>query len=124
MVYIKIMKINKETRASEENKISSYTERKIYVQHKLHGTCITYEAQVYVPCVEIPLDKKVSHKWKFGVTKTGLIDPNGNTWVKVGENPGCGPRLPKSLKETHGKEFFQMTHAERKEFLQKLTPTQ
>ena len=97
---------------------TSYTiERRIYVNHKMHGTCVTYEARVYVAPGGIEYPKNVVVKERFLVTKEGLIDPQGRTWACKGENPGCGPRLPKELRDQHKTEFQAMTHAERKEFL-------
>lgn len=106
-----------------ENKVTCVVERRIYVGHKKFGDCITYEAQVWIPPVSLGLKKNEVVKWKFGVSKDGMVDPEGRVWVCLGENPGCGPRLPKELKDRHGKDFSQMTHAERKEFLKSLTPS-
>ena len=112
----------RKTRRIIMEKITCVIERRIYVGHKLHGDCITYEARVYIPQISLNLPKNVVLKWKFGVSKDGMVDPEGRTWVCLGENPGCGPRLPKELRDQHGKDFKTLTHAERKEFLTNLTP--
>lgn len=102
-------------------KITCTVERRIYVNHKTFGDCITYEARVWIPPSPLNLPKNVVIKWKFGVSKDAMVDPDGRVWVCIGENPGCGPRLPKELKDLHGKEFKNLTHAERKEFLARST---
>ena len=78
-------------------------ERRVYVDHKQHGTCITYEARVYVAPTDLKFDKKQVIKLRFTVSSDGMIGPDGRVWVCKGENPGCGPRLPKELRDRHGK---------------------
>lgn len=100
--------------------------RRVYVNHKLHGTCITLSAIVYCAPAGVTFPPKSAPKCDFTVVGSGegalVIDSDGNEWVRLGENPGCGPRCPAALKATHGAIWMSLSHKARKDIIAALAP--
>ena len=94
--------------------------RRVYVDHKRHGTCITVGANVYLVPLGTVFAAKSAPKCDFLVSDGRVFDLDGGEWVLAGENPGCGPRCPVSLREQYGKVWINLTHAERREILKAL----
>lgn len=94
--------------------------RRVYVDHKKFGTCITISATVYLCPAGTTFAAKTAPKCDFIVMDGRVFDANGAEWVSAGENPGCGPRCPSGLRDTYGKTWASFTHAERKEILKAL----
>lgn len=99
--------------------------RRIYSEHKVYGTCITLAASVYcAPPGACTLTKKDAVKAEFTVQGAGeeavVLDTNGKRWFYVGENGGCGPRCPESVRASLGKIWHGLSFAERKEILARL----
>lgn len=101
--------------------------RRVYVDHKRFGTCITLSAVVYCAPAGVTFAPKSAPKCDFTVIGSGeaalVIDGEGNEWVRVGENPGCGPRCPAALKPAYGAIWMNLSHKARKDLLASLAPT-
>lgn len=95
--------------------------RRVYAEHKLHGTCITLRARVYVAPKGVTFDKKSAVHCDFILDNGCVYDLAGNQWLEAGENPGCGARCPAALKATHGAAWKGYTHAERREIVKAYT---
>ena len=95
--------------------------RRVYVDHKLHGTCITLSAVVYVAPKANMFPAKSAPKVDFivenGQDGTRVFDLEGNEWLHAGENPGCGPRCPVSMRAEYGKAWASFSHEERRQLI-------
>lgn len=95
--------------------------RRVYVDHKLHGTCITLSAVVYVAPKANMFPAKSAPKVDFivenGQDGVRVFDTDGNEWLAAGENPGCGPRCPVSMRETFGKAWVTLSHEQRRQLI-------
>lgn len=101
--------------------------RRVYVDHKVYGTCITIGACVFVPPTGSykHFTKKDAPRLDFRVTgagenaevvEIGLV----SVWLYAGQNGGCGPRCPAQLKDTFGKDWHSMSFADRAELIKVL----
>ena len=95
-------------------------DRRIYTFHKVYGHCVTYDARVYLAPATANFEKKVVYRGNFRVGDGFLLDVDGGVWIDGGENGGCGPRCPLSLKETHGKIWHSIPRADREAILKAL----
>jgi hypothetical protein len=100
--------------------VSVILERRIYTFHKTYGTCITVGARVFLAPAALQFEKKIVYRGKFRTIEGGVLDENGNVWVDGGENGGCGPRCPASLKDKYGKTWHSLLKSERAEILKLL----
>ena len=96
--------------------------RRVYVDHKEHGTCVTYRAMVYLAPEGAAFEKKSTPHLSFTVVDGALIDEEGRVWLDGGENGGCGPRCPKALKEEYGKVWRSLPRARRAELVKSIQP--
>lgn len=110
--------------------VSELVVRRVYVEHRIYGSCITYEAMVFVPAdakLYTAYDKKSTPRIQFRITgkaeNAEVIDvANGASWICVGENGGCGPRCPLSLREQFKTTWHGLSRAERIEILKANAP--
>jgi hypothetical protein len=117
-----ITTITSETTTSVKPIVINKVTRLIYVGHKVYGTCITLAAQVYVAPAGLPYDKKIVYREDFTVADGVVKDMCGREWLCVGENGGCGPRLPAHLKAQYGAAWHSMSFLARAELLKSLAP--
>jgi len=108
------------TAAAPAPKPLSRHTRRVYVEHKVYGTCITVGAMVYIAPAGTTFDKKVVYKLAFTQQDGVVRDANGSEWLCAGENGGCGPRCPAALKDKLGKVWHSMSFRERAELLKAL----
>lgn len=95
--------------------------RRVYAQHNVYGSCVTIGANVYLAPAGVVFDKKQVVKLQFTVTGDVVRDSEGREWLCGGENGGCGPRLPKALKDRYPN-WHSMSFHQRAEILKALVP--
>ena len=95
--------------------------RRVYVKHNVYGSCVTIGANVYLAPVGVVFDKKVTVKMQFSQVGDVVRDSEGREWLCGGENGGCGPRLPKALKDRYPN-WHSMSFRQRAEILKALAP--
>lgn len=105
---------------AEAPKQLGMAERRIYTFHKVYGTCVTYDARVFLAPEGAVFEKKIVYRDTFKVFEGFLVDSQGRTWIDGGENGGCGPRCPASLKDLYGKQWHGMPRAAREALLKEL----
>lgn len=97
-------------------------ERRVYVNHAKHGTCVSFAAMVYLAPAGLQFAAKSTPRLNFTVGDGALTDDEGRAWLAAGENPGCGPRCPGSLREKYGSVWQSLSHADRAEIIKSLVP--
>jgi len=97
-------------------------ERRVYVDDKRYGHCVSFDAMVFICPTGLTFPPKSTPRLTFTVGEGQLIDEAGGIWLAFGENPGCGPRCPVSLREKYGKVWRGLSHADRLEIIKSLAP--
>lgn len=97
-------------------------ERRVYVDHKPNGTCVSFKAAIYLCPAGITFTPKSAPRLTFTVGDGMLIDEGGGQWLEAGENPGCGPRCPVSLRAEYGKVWRGLSHSDRAAIIKALVP--
>lgn len=103
-------------------------ERRVYVGHKQHGTCVSFDAKVFLAPEGREFAPKSAPRLIFTVGEGQLVDEEGGIWLESCENPGCGPRCPVSLREMvvpgttakYGEIWRAMSHNDRAEIIKSL----
>lgn len=112
-----------ETATPAAPKAPTVVERRVYVNHKQHGTCISFKSKVYLAPEGVTFDPKSAPRLNFTVGEGVLTDAEGRAWLEAGENPGCGPRCPLAMRSAYGDIWNSLSHSDRRELIALNTAT-